>query len=142
MVSQDLLLIIRGIFNAITPETKIEDSVALLSSVFSPTLIVAALDIIDDNLVVQHVTPWGHVEYGIDGTSYAIFLDMPTGELLPYSCSCITFVSSLLTVPNFIMCKHALAAKIASRMNLCRTSPTDVDALASLITRQLTIVPP
>jgi len=137
MAFEDLLLFANAIIKSIEPDSLSDETLAKLHAIFPKQLVVAALDIIDHGNVIHYVTPWGHTEYEVIGSTatYSILLDIKASPI-PYSCSCPAFVYSVLISDTHIMCKHVLATLIARKMNLCETRPASADDLAAIFIRQ------
>jgi len=111
-----------------------DDSLMKLQIIFPENLIIAALDLIDRGSVIRHITPWGHTEYEVLGSTatYTILLDLDAAPRVPYSCTCPSFIYSVLLSETHIMCKHLLAAFLARNLSLCIERPTDLDDLTTL----------
>ncbi|ESK96670.1 zinc finger swim domain-containing protein 7-like [Moniliophthora roreri MCA 2997] len=109
-----------------------EDSIRRLHATFPDTLILAALDIIDRQNVVKNVSPWGHTNYEVSGSTatYTVHVNLSVTPLSSY-CNCPTFVYAVLKSGSHAMCKHVLATRLAIKLNLCVEGSHSVDALAS-----------
>jgi len=137
MAFEDLLLFTNAIINSIKPDNLSNDTLSTLRAILPEKLLIAALDLIDRGNVIHYVTPWGHSEYEVLGStaSYAVLLDVPIAPI-PYSCACPAFIYSVLISRTHVMCKHVLAVLIARKMNLCIERPTSADDLATIFLRQ------
>lgn len=146
------------------------DTLTTLRTILPEKLVIAALDLIDRGngiqdyvfiampaypyLVTHYVTPWGHSEYEVLGSTatYAVLLDVPVAPI-PYSCACPAFIYSVLISRTHVMvcilspsysildfiplqCKHILAVLIARKMDLCIERPTNADDLAAIFLRR------
>ncbi|PPQ90557.1 hypothetical protein CVT25_015871 [Psilocybe cyanescens] len=151
MPAEELLALASATIQTIDPSASFitDEVLASLSAILPEKLVIAALDLIDRRNVIHYVTPWGHTEYEVLGStetganiilgespsSYSVLLDIQTSPV-PYSCSCPAFLHSVLRLESHIMCKHILAALIARQMNMSIIRPTSVDELAALFIRQ------
>ncbi|PPQ75290.1 hypothetical protein CVT26_015263 [Gymnopilus dilepis] len=137
MPFDDLLLFANAAIDEIKSDSFTQENLAKLNAVFPPTLIIAALDIIDRGNVIPYETPWGHKEYEILGSTarYSVLLDIKSAPL-PYSCTCPAFIYSVLMAETHIMCKHILATLISRRLKRSPTRPASANDLAALYTRQ------
>ena len=99
-----------------------DDTLTTLRAILPEKVLIAALDLIDrgngiqrlypicaphllsDSLVIHYVTPWGHSEYEVLGSTatYTVLLDVPLAPI-PYSCACPAFIYSVLTSRTHIM---------------------------------------
>ncbi|KAF8892802.1 hypothetical protein CPB84DRAFT_1783571 [Gymnopilus junonius] len=91
----------------------------------------AAINSIKPGSFIHYVTPWGHTEYEVIGSTarYSIILDMKTTPI-PYSCT---------LSETHIMCKHILATLIARRLNRCSMRSAGPNDLAVIFARQFPI---
>jgi len=137
MAFEDLLLFTNAIISSIKPDNLSNDTLSTLRAIFPEKLLIAALDLIDRGNVIHYVTPWGHSEFEVLGSTatYAVLLDVPVAPI-PYSCACPAFIYSVLISRTHVMCKHVLAVLIARKMNLCIEQPTSADDLAAIFLRQ------
>ncbi|KAL1680313.1 hypothetical protein EV122DRAFT_288808 [Schizophyllum commune] len=108
--------------------------------VFSEPLLLAALDLIDQECIVKTATPWGHVEYSVNAssspTTYLVFLDLANSRR-PHVCTCPAYSYSVLLNDSHITCKHTLAVRISERLGLCAPRMLESDEeLARLIVQQ------
>ena len=155
-----------------------------LQIIFPENLIIAALDLIDRGSgklplyifhgwevfnctffsVIRRITPWGHTEYQVLGSTatYTILLDLDAAPRVPYSCTCPSFIYSVLLSETHIMvcfqnnlqyffcffkyahflisqCKHLLAAFLARNLSLSIERPTDLDDLTTLYNMQFAL---
>jgi len=118
------------------------DSLMKLQTIFPENLIISALDLIDRRNVIRHITPWNHTEYqvlGSSSTTYTILLDLDAAPKVPYSCTCPSFISTVLSSETHIMCKHLLATFLARKLSLCIERPTDLDQLSDLYNSHFTL---
>jgi len=135
--SSELLLLA---IESIQPDNY-DDALEKLRFFFPDTLLIAALDLIDRDSVIKHVTPWGHLSYEVYGltANYAVFPDICSSGLGPLAyCTCPAYAYSVLLSRSQIMCKHLLATIIAQRLSKCIERPIHSDELAAIIVRQYT----
>ncbi|KAJ3827321.1 hypothetical protein F5880DRAFT_1474720, partial [Lentinula raphanica] len=114
-----------------------EDSLLKLHSIFSDTLILAALDLIDQRKVTESSTPWGFVEYEVLGSTatHIVYIGLPK-TLMPSYCSCPAFNLTVLETGQSLMCKHVLATRLAIRLGLCVKQQISLDYLATSISQR------
>ncbi|KAF8160675.1 hypothetical protein B0H34DRAFT_346284 [Crassisporium funariophilum] len=136
MPFEDLLILAKTVINSIESDELSDDSLTKLQFIFPESLIIAALDLIDRESVIRYVTPWGHTEYEVIGSTsmYSILLDLDASPI-PYFCTCPAFAYSVLIKETHIMCKHILATLLARKLTLCIDRPTGADQLVALFTR-------
>ncbi|KAF8806676.1 hypothetical protein BYT27DRAFT_7191244 [Phlegmacium glaucopus] len=118
-----------------------DDSLMKLQIIFPENLIIAALDLIDRGSVIHRITPWGHTEYEVLGSTatYTILPDLDAAPRVPYSCTCPSFIYAVLLSETHIMCKHVLATFLARKLSLCIERPTDLDDLSVLYNLNFTL---
>jgi hypothetical protein len=117
------------------------DSLMKLQTIFPENLIISALDLIDRRSVIRLITPWNHTEYQVLGSAatYTILLDLDAAPKVPYSCTCPSFIYTVLSSETHIMCKHLLATFLARKLSLCIERPTDLDRLSDLYNSHFTL---
>ncbi|KAL1744770.1 hypothetical protein HDZ31DRAFT_37800, partial [Schizophyllum fasciatum] len=108
--------------------------------VFSEPLLLAALDLIDEECIVKTATPWGHTEYSVNASSsastYLVFLALENARR-PHICTCPAYALSVLLNDTHITCKHILAVRISERLGVCAPRVLESDEeLARLIVQQ------
>ncbi|KZT66372.1 hypothetical protein DAEQUDRAFT_675060, partial [Daedalea quercina L-15889] len=113
-----------------------------LRFLFSDTLLLAALDLIDRESVVKYRTPWGGTQYEVYGSTanYSVFpaLPGPSSHEPTLYCTCPAFAYSVLLSQTQIMCKHLLATLLAERLSKCIERNIQANDLAALAVRQHT----
>ncbi|KAL1755161.1 hypothetical protein FB107DRAFT_291141 [Schizophyllum commune] len=108
--------------------------------VFSEPLLLAALDLIDQECIVKTATSWGHVEYSVNAssspTTFLVLLDVASSSR-PHICTCPAYSYSVLLNDSHITCKHILAVRISERLGICAPRMLESDEeLARLIVQQ------
>ncbi|KAG7098851.1 hypothetical protein E1B28_000754 [Marasmius oreades] len=110
-----------------------EDFIHALHSFFPDSLILAALDLIDRQCVIKNISPWGHIQFDVLGSTatYTVLVNLSVTPVSAY-CTCPAFVFAVLISQSHIMCKHILAARLAQKLSLCIERPLTLDGMASL----------
>ncbi|EPT04531.1 hypothetical protein FOMPIDRAFT_38954, partial [Fomitopsis schrenkii] len=121
-----------------------EEGLEKLRFVFSDTLLLAALDLIDRENVIKYKTPWGGIQYEVYGSTanYTVFPGLPgsSPDTPPaFYCTCPAFAYSVLLSQNQIMCKHLLATMVAEKLSKCVERNIQAHDLAALTARQHTM---
>jgi len=132
MHHSDLVRICEATIESVQPGILSDDSLQKLRIIFPDTLILAALDLVDTQSVIQYVAPWGRTHYEVLGSTstYTVFPISPT----PY-CNCPSFAYAVLMHQSQLMCKHVLATRLALRMSRCVVRKVSRDELTSIIVR-------
>ncbi|KAH9839295.1 uncharacterized protein C8Q71DRAFT_505589 [Rhodofomes roseus] len=126
------------VLESIRPDTFDEDGLEKLRFLFSDTLVLAALDLIDRESVIKYKKPWGGIQYEVYGSTanYTVFPGLPgpspDNKSSSY-CTCPAFAYSVLLSRTQIMCKHLLATLVAERLSKCierNIQPNDLAALS------------
>ncbi|TRM69539.1 hypothetical protein BD626DRAFT_474453 [Schizophyllum amplum] len=108
--------------------------------VFSEPLLLAALDLVDQECIVKTITPWGHTEYSVNASSsaatYLVFIGLPDSRK-PHICTCPAYSYSVLLSDSHVTCKHILAVRISEKLGNCGARMLENDEeLARLIVQQ------
>ncbi|KAJ4498254.1 hypothetical protein C8R41DRAFT_758069, partial [Lentinula lateritia] len=131
-----------------------EESLHKLHDVFPDSLILAALDLIDQRkgfyfyqdkpayeppyfrsiVVTESVTPWGFVEYEVlsSTATHIVYVGLPKTLMSSY-CTCPAFNFTVLETGQSLMCKHVLATRLAIRLGLCVKQQISLDYLATSV---------
>ncbi|KAJ3886056.1 hypothetical protein GG344DRAFT_58167 [Lentinula edodes] len=111
-----------------------EESLHKLHDVFPDSLILAALDLIDQRKVTESVTPWGFVEYEVlsSTATHIVYVGLPKTLMSSY-CTCPAFNFTVLETGQNLMCKHVLATRLAIRLGLCVRQQISLDYLATSV---------
>ncbi|EIN11662.1 hypothetical protein PUNSTDRAFT_62494, partial [Punctularia strigosozonata HHB-11173 SS5] len=115
-----------------------EETITKLESIFSESLLLAALDLIDCEGVIKYTTPWGRVHYEAvcsQGT-YLVHPKLGSDSTLGFYCPCPAFTYTVLVAGSHPMCKHVLAIRLAERLDKCVERQLGLDGLAFIIARQ------
>ncbi|KAF2358420.1 Zinc finger SWIM-type [Trinorchestia longiramus] len=88
-----------------------QDILCCLHSVYGKTL-MPALQLIDDRKVTKVTCPSGRWVYRVSGSSGVPYICLPGSAY----CQCPAYKYSVLLKREAIMCKHVLAAKLATQM--------------------------
>ncbi|GAW02477.1 zinc finger swim domain-containing protein 7-like [Lentinula edodes] len=109
-----------------------DESLHKLHDVFPDSLILAALDLIDQRKVTESVTPWGFVEYEVlsSTATHIVYVGLPKTLMSSY-CTCPAFNFTVLETGQSLMCKHVLATRLAIRLAFLFVISVDVTALSS-----------
>ncbi|KAH7874529.1 hypothetical protein F5879DRAFT_608949 [Lentinula edodes] len=111
-----------------------DESLHKLHDVFPDSLILAALDLIDQRKVTESVTPWGFVEYEVlsSTATHIVYVGLPKTLMSSY-CTCPAFNFTVLETGQSLMCKHVLATRLAIRLGLCVRQQISLDYLATSV---------
>ncbi|PFH46177.1 hypothetical protein AMATHDRAFT_8117 [Amanita thiersii Skay4041] len=137
MPPTDVSLILKAVLDSIGPSGLSDDTLEQLQILLPETLILAALDLVDRQKVIEYTTPWGSALYEVMGSTavYSVHLDMPSYPM-PYYCTCPAFAYAVLMSETHTICKHVLASYVARQASLCLTRSVNSDDLVQLISRQ------
>ncbi|KAF9070064.1 hypothetical protein BDP27DRAFT_642085 [Rhodocollybia butyracea] len=113
-----------------------EDFLHKLHEILPDTLILAALDLIDQRKVTESTTPWGFVEYEVMGSNATrnVYIALPKTLVSSY-CTCPAFNYAVLETGQSLMCKHVLAVRLAVRLNMCVKQEISLDYLTTSVTQ-------
>lgn len=102
------------------------------------TLIIGAFTLIDSNRISLYVSENGRRHYLVEGSGSSLYTVYPDLEAsaLPL-CTCYAFLHGVLASQNYLLCKHILAVKLATRMDRITEQPILEDNLANLISLQM-----
>ncbi|KAE9411184.1 hypothetical protein BT96DRAFT_1570 [Gymnopus androsaceus JB14] len=114
-----------------------EDSLLKLHNVFPDTILLAALDLIDQRKVTESTTPWGFIEYEVLGSNatHIVYITLPKALTTSY-CTCPAFNFAVLETGQSLMCKHVLATRLAVRLDLCVKQQISLDYLATVASQR------
>ncbi|KIL65841.1 hypothetical protein M378DRAFT_439381 [Amanita muscaria Koide BX008] len=115
-----------------------DDTIGELQFFLPENLILAALDLVDHEKVIQYITPWGSRFYQVLGSNatYSVYIDMVIAPI-SYYCTCPAFAYAVLLSETHAMCKHVLATWISRRLSRCLDRPVTSDDLLHVLSRQL-----
>ncbi|KZT10704.1 uncharacterized protein LAESUDRAFT_345824 [Laetiporus sulphureus 93-53] len=138
--SSELFPVLLAVLSSIDSDGVSDDALEQLRSFFPDSLLLAALDLIDQDSVIKYKTPWGRPQYEVLGStaSYSVFPELlsPGPNPLGCYCTCPAFAYSVLLSDSQLMCKHLLATLLAQRLSRCVERPIDQDDFAAVIVRQ------
>ncbi|KAJ3857518.1 hypothetical protein EV368DRAFT_30172, partial [Lentinula lateritia] len=122
-----------------------EESLHKLHDVFPDSLILAALDLIDQRkglcfrqtcmrTSLLFVTSWGFVEYEVlsSTATHIVYVGLSKTLMSSY-CTCPAFNFTVLETGQSLMCKHVLATRLAIRLGLCVRQQISLDYLATSV---------
>jgi len=137
MATPEVVQVLNSILDSITPDALSDEAVEDLQTLLPENLVLAALDLVDREKVIQYITPWGTKIYQVLGSTatYSVCVDMTVAPI-PYYCTCPAFAYAVLLSETHAMCKHVLATCVARRLSQCLDRPVGPDDLYHLLSRQ------
>ncbi|KAH9979059.1 hypothetical protein BGW80DRAFT_1282704 [Lactifluus volemus] len=130
--------ILQAILETIEPGNLPDEAVEKLGVLFSEQLLLAALDLIDRDCVVDYISPWGRSHTCVLGMtgSYTVFPSLHRSCSIPSFCTCPAFAYTVLISHSQIVCKHVLATLIAQRLSKCVVREMSQGDFVSILARQ------
>ncbi|BGP56087.1 hypothetical protein JCM8202_005237 [Rhodotorula sphaerocarpa] len=120
-----------------------DDSLRALALTVGGSMLLDALDLLDNDQVARIVPPNGQPLYQVASSSggqpYTVYPDSPPGAGF---CPCPAFTFAVLGQGNQITCKHLLACRIADRIDAWEQKRVGLEWLAGLATKFGVAVPP
>ncbi|KAH9159846.1 hypothetical protein EDB89DRAFT_1864163 [Lactarius sanguifluus] len=131
-----------------------DEAVEKLGVLFSDQLLLAALDLIDRDVVsayplplyemprslsvIKYVSPWGRHHFSVLGMtdSYTVFPSLHRSCSVPHLCTCPAFAYAVLISQSQMACKHVLATLIAEPLSKCVVREMGKDEFVALLMRQ------
>jgi len=138
MSSVNVYSILQAVLDTVHPENLSDEAIEKLGVLFSEQLLLAALDLIDRDCVIEYASPWGRSHFSVLGMtgSYAVFPSLHQSCPIPFFCTCPAFSYAVLISQSQITCKHVLATLIAQRLSKCVVREMNKDEFVTLLARQ------
>ncbi|XP_076032632.1 zinc finger SWIM domain-containing protein 7-like [Oratosquilla oratoria] len=93
------------------------------------TPLTPALDLIDDNKVTILSSPSGRWIYQVKGSSGTPYICFPNSTY----CQCPAYKFGVLKRQEYIMCKHVIAARLASALSTTKTTEISNEAISDVL---------